>query len=199
MPAISWAVDGRSIPGEQESGDLHLVAPFPGGVLVAVIDGLGHGPSAAEAAQIAARVLQEHADEAVMPLLRRCHHELRGTRGVVLSLASFNTQDDTMVWLGVGNVEGMLFHADQAVKPMREPLLLRGGVVGYQLPPLRPATVSVSRGDILIFATDGISGQFSDESPIGEDPDAVAHHILSVHGKHTDDALVLVARYEGCL
>ena len=38
--------------------------------------------------------------------------------------------------------------------------MLRGGVVGYSLPALRIATLSVAPGDTLIFATDGIGGSF---------------------------------------
>ena len=196
-PIVSWGVCGQSIPGETESGDLHVVAHFTDGVLVAVIDGLGHGPGAASAARAAAHVLEEFADEPVMPLVRRCHEALRGTRGVVLSVAAFSAGDNTMTWLGVGNVEGVLFRADTATVPRREGLLLRGGVVGYQLPPLRPTTLPVVLGDMLVFATDGIRSHFADESPIGCDPDPAAQSIHAHFGKVTDDSLVLVARYEG--
>ena len=30
------------------------------------------------------------------------------TRGVVLSIALFNAENNTMTWLGVGNVDGLL-------------------------------------------------------------------------------------------
>src|SRR5262249_17283405 len=130
-------------------------------------------------------------------ILNRCHEALRGTRGVVLSLASFDSAEDTMTWLGVGNVEGILFRAEKSVVPAREGLLLRGGVVGYQLPPLRPATIPLGRGDTIVFATDGIRSQFAEESPIGLDPDYAAHDIHARYSKQTDDSLVLVARYEG--
>ena len=36
-----------------ESGDSHVVKPSPEGVLAAVIDGVGHGNEAADAARIA--------------------------------------------------------------------------------------------------------------------------------------------------
>ena len=46
-----------------------------------------------------------------------------------------------MTWLGVGNVDGFLLRADNQTKPAHESLFLRGGVVGYQLPSLRPSTL----------------------------------------------------------
>jgi len=196
-PLIDWGVSARAFGGETESGDLHVVADLEGGALVAAIDGLGHGGEAAVAAKVAAAVLRAHADEALIHLVPRCHEELRRTRGVALSLAAFDFESGTMTWLGVGNVEGVLFRADQAARPPRESVLLRGGVVGYQMPSLRATMLPVWPGDTLIFATDGINGRFEQESPLGRDPQDVADDILVRHGKETDDALVLVARYVG--
>jgi len=51
--------------GESESGDQQLIQRFTDGVLVAVVDGLGHGAEAADAARIAVQTLREHAGESV--------------------------------------------------------------------------------------------------------------------------------------
>src|SRR5438093_709986 len=47
LPGIEWGIVSQAFPGETECGDRHLVAGFPNGALVAVIDGLGHGEEAA--------------------------------------------------------------------------------------------------------------------------------------------------------
>src|SRR5712692_7135198 len=106
---LEWGVATLPMPGEKESGDLHLVEPFRNGALVAVMDGLGHGAEAAVAARNAVETLKAHPDESVINLLNRCHESLRTTRGVVLGIAAFNAVEGTMTWLGVGNIEGMLF------------------------------------------------------------------------------------------
>ena len=51
---IEWgaAADGRS-RGRSSRGDRFVVAPFPNGVLAAVVDGLGHGERGRRAAEIA--------------------------------------------------------------------------------------------------------------------------------------------------
>ncbi len=95
-PLVDWAIATRIHPGEVVSGDLHVVAPFPGGVLVAVVDGLGHGPDAAEAARIAVAVLQDAAGQPATSLVERCHAALRRTRGVVLSVASLDAGSGIM-------------------------------------------------------------------------------------------------------
>jgi len=196
-PLIAWAVAGRPLEGEAESGDQYVVRPLPNGVLVAAVDGLGHGPEAAAAARSAVAILKDYAHEPVISLLRRCHERLIRTRGVVMSLASFNALDNTMTWLGVGNVEGLLLRADVAANPPRENVLLRGGVVGYELPALHASILPVTRGDVLILATDGIRSGFVEDVTLSDPPQRIAEHILARRATGMDDALVVVARYLG--
>src|SRR6266478_1807830 len=121
---LEWGVAKRALPGETVCGDLHLVQPFQDGVLVAAVDGLGHGEEAASAAQIAVETLRANACESVVSLLERCHEVLRATRGATVTLASFNVRDGTMTWVGVGSVEGVLLHADEHATPALEYALL---------------------------------------------------------------------------
>jgi serine phosphatase RsbU (regulator of sigma subunit) len=194
---IEWGVAGQAFAGRAESGDQCLVESFPDGALVAVVDGLGHSLGAATVAKDAVTALEGHAHEPVASLLRRCHERLRGSRGVVMSLASFNAHGGTMTWLGVGNVEGLLLRGDGKADLKHERLLLRGGVVGYRLPTLRPVALTIMPGDTLIFATDGIRSSFADNLTLDGTPQQAAERILARHGRETDDALVLVARYVG--
>lgn len=196
-PLLDWGVSGRALPGERESGDLHVVSFFEGGVLIGVLDGLGHGPEAAAAARVAGEVLQACADEPILPLINRCHTALRKTRGVVLSLASISTRDNLMTWAAVGNVEAVLLYADRAARPAREIVNPRSGVVGYQLPALRATVHPLAAGDTLVFATDGIEDGFSSKVSLDLSPQAAAADILNRFGKNTDDALVVVARWWG--
>ena len=194
---LEWGVAAVAIPGEKESGDLHLVEPLLNGSLVAVMDGLGHGCEAAVAAKHAVETLKAYREESVITLLKRCHENLRTTRGVVLSMAAFNTIEGTLTWLGVGNVEGMLFRHAADEKTNYESLILRRGVVGGRLPPLHASILPVARGDTLIFATDGIRSGFESNLNLRAPPQEIADHILAQHNMETDDALVLVARYMG--
>ena len=197
IASLEWGAASLALPGHTESGDLHLVAPFPNGVLVAVVDGLGHGFEAAAASKIALATLKEHLNEPVTSLVHRCHERLKGTRGVVMSLASFMVQDGTMTWLGVGNVEGILLRPPTNANPAREWIVLRAGVVGYSLPSLRASVLHVRLGDTLIFATDGIRPSFAESPSLNDSPQRIAERILARSGRDTDDALVLVARYLG--
>jgi len=193
---VDCGVAAQALPGQKESGDRHAIVQFDEGALVAVIDGLGHGVEAATAARLAAEVLEQNPQESVITLMRLCHKKLKPTRGVVMSLASFSANDATVTWLGVGNVEGVLLHRDAYGTVTQEVLPLRGGVVGDQLPSLVASIVPVSRGDTLIFATDGVRLGFADELK-PDSAQATAQTILGRFARGTDDALVLVARYTG--
>src|SRR5713101_7374860 len=194
---IEWGSASLTLAGEVESGDKHVVKVFPHGALLAAIDGLGHGEEAAAAANMSVNVLQASDNESLISLLKRCHERLRSTRGVVISLAGFNAVDDTMSWVGVGNVEGVLLRADPAVSPSSESLVLRSGMVGSRLPLVQAAIVPLMRGDTLIFATDGVRTEFAQHLLLDDGPQQLADRILAHYATGTDDALVLVGRYVG--
>jgi len=194
---VEWGAATVTLAGQVQSGDRYVVVPSGSGVLVAAIDGLGHGVEAASAAQLAAGVLEQDPRESVITLVRRCHERLRETRGVVMSLAFFNALDETMTWLGVGNVQGRLDRAGQDVTPSAEFLVLRGGVVGGRLPRLFATVFPVQPGDTLVFATDGVTLPSAQTVVPGMAPQAIAERILTRHKKETDDALVVVARWVG--
>jgi len=197
VTGIDWAVAARPVTGQTVSGDLHVVKPFGHCVLLAVIDGIGHGTEADRAAHVAAEIFEKHVDESTISLMRQCHAALAETRGAVVTLACLNFRENTMNWLGVGNVEGRLFRADPNVLPSHENILLRGGLIGCQLPSLHASVLPLMRGDLLLFATDGLHVGFDQRINLTESPKLIADGIMKRHFKGTDDALVLAVRYLG--
>lgn len=195
--SIEWGVASRPLAGEPVSGDLHAVVPTTGGHVVAAIDGLGHGREAAAAAEVAAETVAAHAEQSVTEIVRQCHTALHRTRGAAISMASFDVAGGLMTWIGVGNVDGMLLRAVPGASRPHEALLLRGGVVGYSLPPLRATTLAALPGDTLIFATDGVRSSFRQRGMMKGSASELAADLLCHYARDTDDALVLVVRYNG--
>lgn len=195
---VAWGVAEMPLPAEPESGDLFVVETRSDGVLIAVIDGVGHGSDAAAAAKAAAAVLRAHVSDSPVSLVLRCHDALKRSRGVTMTVALLDSCDRTLTWLGVGNVEGVLVHEDGTERESPERALLRGGVVGYRLPPrLRAEVVTLKPLDTLIVATDGIRPDFADGIALNGDPEGIAAGIMARHRSGVDDALVMVARYLG--
>ncbi len=196
LTLLDYGVASFTAPHQNESGDRHLVKTIPCGTLLAVVDGAGHGPEAAIAARMAIGILEDHAMEDPVSLVRRCHEELRTTRGAVMSLAVIQCADNTVTWLGIGNIAGRLLRPGSSSNGGCETMLIRPGIVGYRLPLLQTSVSPISPGDLMILATDGIrpdcGRRFSEEQPR-----AIAEHISSRCRTGLDDGLVLVARYQG--
>ncbi len=194
---LDWGVAARSLPDEHRSGDGHLVQPLERGALVGVVDALGHGDEAADVSHAAVTTLREFAHEPVGALLQRVHRELRGTRGAVVSLASFDWIQNEVTWAGVGNVAGVVHLAEPSTPREQVPLVNRAGIVGVELPAVRPWVVPMTPGDTIVVATDGVDAGFTDAGEVDGPPTAVAQAILDHYARRSDDALVLVARYPG--
>jgi phosphoserine phosphatase RsbX len=194
-PALEIGVAERAMPGQARSGDRAVFVAYDGGALIAAIDGLGHGAEAADAAAAAARVLAEHAHEEPVRLLETCHRALTRTRGAVMTLAWFDFEEGRLSWTGVGNVEGRLVHAGAGPHAPTEGAFTRGGVVGYNLPPIRVTSAELMAGDVIVLATDGIDYGFAGALRAGGRAQDIADRILAEYGKEADDALVVVVRY----
>src|SRR5262245_33173709 len=91
-PLVDYGVATFVRPGQMSLGDCHVLCCNASGVLLAAIDGIGHGAEAAAASKAAASILKANRDEPVISILERCHEALKATRGVVLSMAAVDTK-----------------------------------------------------------------------------------------------------------
>ena len=159
---IDWSIAKRPKIGEEECGDDFLIKICKTGVLIAVVDGLGHGKNAATASRKAIDSLKNFNSDNPISLVKDCHQNLKNTRGAVVSLAYIDCKEETINWIGIGNVHGVLLKKGVSYQH-KENLYLRGGVVGYTLPVLQSAMLPIVHGDTLVFHTDGVKRFYSDE------------------------------------
>lgn len=193
-----WAYAARTAPGQVESGDRHLVQAVDDGVLIAAIDGLGHGPEAARASAEAATALSASTADAPLPrMMGECHAALEKTRGATVSLARFDATKPRLNWLAVGNIHGQIVRRTPAHSRRDESLLLLPGMVGEQLPRLRESELPMARGDMLVLMTDGVDPQAAERLDTRRPPCETAQAVLEQGVNSRDDALVVVARYMG--
>ena len=191
--ALDRGIAGVAHEGEERSGDLAVFVPTAVGGLACVIDGLGHGPEAADAAELCADVVRTHAEAGARELMAACHEALLTSRGVVMTAAWFDLERSELRWAGVGNVDARLVRSGPEQR--EDVALVFGGVLGYRMPQVRAATMRLERGDVLIMITDGIDAAISSALAAGGAAQALADRILASHGKGTDDALAAVIRY----
>jgi negative regulator of sigma-B (phosphoserine phosphatase) len=191
--SLDRGVAGVAHEGETRSGDLAVFVPTTAGGLACVIDGLGHGPEAADAAERCAEVVRANAELEARALLSACHEALLTTRGAVMTAAWFDLERSQLAWAGVGNVDARLVH--HGPEQREDVALVFGGVLGYRMPRVRAATMPLERGDLLVMITDGIDAAISPALASGGAAQAMADRILTTHGKGSDDALAVVVRY----
>ena len=139
MTVIAWATAGAALPGQTSSGDRAVIVGFPNGALVALIDGLGHGKEACEAAVAAERVLLAAPFEETpllsghLSVIDRVFAEKAGAAAVRIY--------ENAAWKNRGRSIAMLF----ASKPIPAPLARRLETAGFVIPPIALKTRPVSR------------------------------------------------------
>ncbi|RYZ65254.1 MAG: hypothetical protein EOP05_20875 [Proteobacteria bacterium] len=137
---------------EKVSGDSWFEIRNGDNTVLMVVDGLGHGPLAHKAAAEAVDAVKQM--DASLPLdvmMMRLHALLRSTRGAALSLARWIPGKDSVEFLGIGNVRGVV---EDFVK--QRTLLNHPGTVGLQFRPKAPNTVSWTGHGYLVLHSDGI-------------------------------------------
>ena len=113
---VEWCAAGRPMPGEERSGDDALVLADADSALVAAVDGVGHGPPARAAAEVAIASVRRGPSDDVVALMTRCHAALHATRGAAVGLAVFRSSG-TLTWLGLGNIAGRVVSAGGRRRP----------------------------------------------------------------------------------
>ena len=179
-------------PGEEVSGDGWAVAASEGRTIVTVVDGLGHGPDAAEAARAAVRVF--HAECASRPaeIVERMHLALRSTRGAAVAVAEIDLPGETVRYAGIGNIAGVI-----VVGAESRSLVSHAGTVGHQMRKVQEFNYPWSARSLLVMHSDGVTQRWDLEKYTGlaaRDPSLVAGVIYRDFTRGRDDATVLVAR-----
>lgn len=192
MGHLSTGVFHQPIVGEYHSGDDYIVLDFEDYFLVAVVDGLGHGPDAQTAAKRAIEHIQKHPERAVQVLLEGCHEALRGTRGAVVAIARVDRSRKMLSHAGLGNIETRLVGKDKVRRPVTV-----NGIVGHSARKFRVEEFPFEPGDLLLMHTDGLSDRFEISSASrSRDPQMLANQLAQEHGRIHDDQLIVVVRDE---
>ena len=113
-----------------------------------VVDGLGHGIGAAEAADEA--VASFHRLESVNPLdiLDEAHHALRKTRGAAMSVASIDHNLGKVRFAGVGNVAAMVITPSKV-----HSMVSHNGIVGHSAARIQDFTYDWPQGATLAISS----------------------------------------------
>ncbi len=179
--------------GETVGGDLALATAQPDGLLLAIVDVLGHGPQAHPLTLQLASALEAARCDDMGRLLRQLHERFQGSRGAAIGLCSITPGDGTVRYVGIGNTAMRRFGDGESR------LVSQDGVLGQNMRTPLLQTMQLQAGDVVILHTDGISARFTEKDYPGlmsHPAQEVAEKIVQRFGKEHDDAACIVVRYQ---
>ena len=189
---VEWGVHCRAMHGENDCGDGWRIAVNRAHASFMVVDGLGHGSLAAEAAQRAADAFAAAPYEPPVSILEQAHKRMAGSRGGVVAVASLDIDSGRLAYAGVGNITGSLHHNGSS-----KGLFSHNGTVGAQVRKFQAFDFTWPVDGILVMHSDGIKSRWS----LGEYPGLLRAHPAIIAAtlardfdRGRDDATVLVAR-----
>ncbi len=179
----------RTMPGECACGDAFLIDRMDHSLLVGVVDGLGHGEQAAEAAHAFTESVGQRPRASLESLMLAAHADIAGTRGAAAALLRINTPRGMIEFTGVGNIH---LHAisDVPIRPICVP-----GIVGHRLRKVRPFEFPLPSACLLAMCSDGIETRFELADYAELPSQEIADAILAEHGKNHDDATCVIIRF----
>ena len=159
-----------------------------------IVDGLGHGHAAEEAALAAIEYVSQHVADPLPELFAGCDKAIRHTRGVAMGIAVVDQQAGQVTYAGINNTTFRI-HGRKSIS-----LTSNEGIVGAGFRRLNPETVPLASGDLVIMCTDGLQTRIdlsSCDVTLRRDVQRLADQILQDWRRETDDAAVLVYRGDG--
>jgi anti-sigma regulatory factor (Ser/Thr protein kinase) len=182
------------VDGETACGDGWAVVQSAERAVILLVDGLGHGASAAEVADVAIATFRSAVGGTPREIAGAIHEALRSTRGAALAVADVAPTPDgaTVRYCGIGNTVAALVSGDA---PRSFPSM--NGTAGLQVRTMQEFTQPWTTGALLVMHTDGITTRWRTDSYRGvlvRDPMILAAALQRDHTRGRDDATVLVFR-----
>ena len=196
-PGDALEVGAVSVPmaGEEACGDAWAVVEEPdrGQTLVLVVDGLGHGLPAAEAAREAVATFDAQAHLAPAEIIHVMHEAMRKTRGAAVAIARVDRRRGEVTYAGIGNISGVILapHAER-----RTSMVSHNGTVGHAIRKVQEFLYPWDPGALLVMHSDGLATHWQvDRLPglVARHPSLVAGVLYRGSRRVRDDVTVLVA------
>lgn len=190
--AVHWAAYSKPMAGEVECGDAWCVSATADAARFFVVDGLGHGPVAAVAANAAVASFRQHPNSAPRQFLEQAHGNLSGTRGAAAAILRVEFQTGAVSYAGIGNIAACLIGSGG-----QKGLISHNGTLGAQARKFQAFDYVWPAGGLLVMHSDGIKTRWSLAEYPGltmRHPAVIAAILARDSSRGTDDVTVVVAR-----
>lgn len=182
-----------SKPPEIVCGDGYRVKRSDSHIQIMFGDGLGHGQYAKEAIDTAGDFFMHCHDRDPVEIIRQMHDAVRKTRGLVVSIASFEILANQWRLCGVGNIFTKMYSGI-----VSKAYMAYNGAVGLTIPnTMKCSVIPIEKNQNLIMCSDGLRTRWElSKYPaiLRSDGLIIAAALFKDFSRGTDDASVLVAK-----
>ncbi len=180
------------VSGETRCGDGWSTTEYGPVTNLLLVDGLGHGGGAADAAEIAIRIFDANPGLPPAECIQVVHQGLRATRGAAAAIAQLNRETGEVRFAGIGNIAARIITPDGA-----RSLVSHNGIVGLHTVRSQEFSYPFPHAATLVMHSDGVTSHWKPEAYPGllrRDPAILAGVIHRDFGRSRDDSSVLVCR-----
>lgn len=190
--SFSLGVVSVAMRGEPMCGDGWGIRATADRSFFMVVDGLGHGTLASDAAREAERVLTDSPETSAGGILRDCHDALKKTRGAAAAIAGISREKGTLTYAGIGNVSATVIDGQS-----RRGIASHNGTLGHQMHKLQEFTVPWNPESILVMHSDGLGTKWDlNQYPglVNKHPSIIAAVLFRDFYRERDDVTVMIAK-----
>jgi anti-sigma regulatory factor (Ser/Thr protein kinase) len=193
-PTEQLQVAGLAVPypGERVCGDAWTCHCTPERTVLMVVDGLGHGWEASEAAQEAVVIFRKRVESRPGEILSYVHEALRKTRGAVAAIAEIRPREGTLLYTGVGNISAVVLSRGTS-----RSLVSHNGTLGVATSKIQEFKSEWPSDGVLVVHSDGLHSRW-DLAPyaglLGRHAAVIGGALLRDFRRHRDDASVVVVK-----
>jgi anti-sigma regulatory factor (Ser/Thr protein kinase) len=193
--SLAFENSGVSIAVEREEvcGDAWEVMETAGVLRVMVVDGLGHGPFAEEAAREALAVFRSEGSTGVSSTLKLVDQALTKTRGAAGAMVEISPEKGQITAAGVGNISMRILNNGGS-----KSFGCDNGTLGTGVPRIREYSQPWMAGSVLVMHSDGVKTHWNHADYPGlvrRHPGLVAGLLYRDFRRERDDVTVVVARH----
>ncbi len=195
LPSVSFLVVGAvclPVFGEQACGDAWAMKAGRDSTSFMLADGLGHGPDAAIAANLAVALFEKYAPRSPEALLALIHTGLHSTRGAAVSVVEVGFNEQIVRYAGVGNLSGLIISGETTRQ-----MVSNNGTAGLEARTIHVFTYPWPKDALLILHSDGIATHWSLADYPGlamKHPALIAGVLFRDHQRLRDDSTVVVVK-----
>jgi anti-sigma regulatory factor (Ser/Thr protein kinase) len=181
-----------SMAGEPVCGDIWDVQYRHDGAFTMLVDGLGHGAFAADAAAAARTIFRSRTFAAPAAALEAIHDGIRHTRGAAGAIAELHVRGRSISVAGVGNISTAVCGSGAVRQAVSH-----NGTLGHEARYFKEYSYPWEPGALLVMHSDGLSSHWSLDPYPGlrlRHPALIAAVLYRDFSRRRDDVTVVVGR-----